>query len=193
MWLGWSIGAWACTGPDYAERVVGWSTDGGRVLLRSELTSPGDEDPPDLTVPYLRLALVDLATGRESRSWVVLTLGEKADAALRARRWQAAEAELVAAGVAIDGAQAPLPAPWTIAGHAGLKVVTGSCDEWARSYDLTSPTGQRTLTATGCGAEEGLYRFVAWAAPGGKGALLVADTGCVGHKKRFWVPSSDLP
>lgn len=169
---------------------MGWSSDGTRVLVRAEMTSPGEEE--GATTPFLRLSLVDLSSQRATRSWTILTLAEKADAALRGARWKAAEAELVAAGVVVDGQAAPLASPWSAAGRSGLTVERGSCDDGGRTYALRSGDATWPLATTGCGAEEGLHAFSGWAAPGGRGLFLVATTGCTGVYRYLWVSAEQL-
>lgn len=192
MWT-WAIGAWACDGADYAEKVVGWSADGTKVLLRSELTAPGPEEPPDPKTPFLTLTLVELATGRATKSWPILALGEKANAALRGTRWKAAETELAALKVAVDGAQKPLSEPWAFAGRTGLRAEYDGCVDGGMVYTLRSTdTELRLKQQMSCAAELSLTAFTAWAAPLGKGLFLVADTGCAGAHEHFWISTETL-
>ena len=76
-----------------SSRVIGWSADGQRALVRVQKGS--DDDIRDLSLHLLE-------AGQPDREFTILEPDDNQDPAVRGARWKAAEAEVTALGVVID-------------------------------------------------------------------------------------------
>ena len=81
-------------------RVVGWTGDGAKALIRSE------HNDDEGQIHQLNLYL--LSKSGVEKKWDILTVKDNSDQSVRSRRWKAAEPEIAAAGIKLDPSRPPL-------------------------------------------------------------------------------------
>lgn len=106
LFLALSTPALACGGEAPDVRVVGFNEAGTKGLLRIEYAEDHaiDDELDDETAQeiLLQMSIVDLASGKLEKSWVILRHGDRGDRQIRGRNWRAAERDILAMGFTID-------------------------------------------------------------------------------------------
>ena len=144
LWLTWFALALGC-GNAVERKVVGWSEDGSKALVRVE--HPND----DGEIHTLKLVLLH---GHDRTEWDILTLEDESSPKIRAERWKSAEADLKELGIRIDPDRAPI-------GEGTKPIRWNDLDVSVFSYAYQDTTQRRWLLMAQRGDERRMVRRLA--------------------------------